>query len=136
VAPAQRELAEEVMQATGTVEWVTHEAHLDVVTALSGSGPAYFFLLAELLAEAAAREGLDAAVARRLAAQTLYGAGLLATAADADLARLREEVTSKGGTTAAALAVLGAGQFDHLVARAVAAATARSRELAQQLGAG
>src|SRR5439155_1214937 len=85
--------------------WVATEDALDVVTALSGSGPAYFFLLAELMAEAAARLGLDGAPARRLAAATLYGAGLLAHSADADLARLRAEVTSRGGTTEAAVRI-------------------------------
>jgi pyrroline-5-carboxylate reductase len=136
VAAEQRHLAQQLMSATGTTVWVDSEAQLDAVTALSGSGPAYFFLLAELMAAAAVREGLAPAAARSLAAQTLYGAGLLAAGADADLARLRTEVTSKGGTTAAALEVFGRANFDQLVAQAVAAAAARSRELAQQLGAG
>lgn len=128
--------ARRVMDATGCVIWVASEAQLDAVTALSGSGPAYFFLLAELMAAAAVREGLDAQVANRLAARTLYGAGQLAAADDADLARLRNEVTSRGGTTFAALEVLRAARFDELVAHAVAAAAARSRELAEQLGSG
>lgn len=136
VTAAQRALAQRVMDATGCVIWVASEAQLDAVTALSGSGPAYFFLLAELMAAAAVREGLDAQVANRLAARTLYGAGQLAAADDADLARLRNEVTSRGGTTFAALEVLRAARFDELVAHAVAAAAARSRELAEQLGSG
>jgi pyrroline-5-carboxylate reductase len=134
VGASQRELAEQLMTATGRVVWVDSEAQLDAVTALSGSGPAYFFLLAELMAQAAVREGLDPAAARQLAAQTLHGAGQMAAGGDVDLARLRSEVTSKGGTTYAALEVFRTARFDELVGRAVAAAAARSRELAQQLG--
>lgn len=134
VATAQRAHAQQLMNATGMTVWVESEAQLDAVTALSGSGPAYFFLLAELMAQAAVREGLAPAAAHSLAAQTLYGAGLLAGAVDVDLVRLRDEVTSKGGTTAAALDVFGRGNFDQLVAQAIAAAAARSRELARQLG--
>src|SRR2546421_11333155 len=101
VTEPQRATAAQVLSSVGEVVWVPTEAALDVVTALSGSGPAYFFLLAQLMAEAAAGLGLEAAAARRLAAATLYGAGLLAHGADADLARLRAEVTSRGGTTEA-----------------------------------
>ncbi|MEO7774996.1 MAG: pyrroline-5-carboxylate reductase [Steroidobacteraceae bacterium] len=134
VGEPQRKLAQSLMSATGAVVWVESEALLDIVTALSGSGPAYFFLLAEHMAEAAVRAGLAPDAARLLAAQTLYGAGLMAVAPDADLGRLRSEVTSKGGTTHAAIEVFRAGEFAALIDGAMAAAAQRSRELAQQLG--
>ena len=110
--------------------WVPTEAALDVVTALSGSGPAYFFLLAELMAEAAEGLGLEGAAARRLAAATLYGAGLLAHGGDADLRRLRTEVASRGGTTEAALVAFEDADLRAIVARALEAAALRGRELA------
>jgi pyrroline-5-carboxylate reductase len=100
------------------------------VTALSGSGPAYFFLLAELMAEAGEGLGLPSATAQRLALATLYGSGLLAQTGDADLARLRSEVTSRGGTTEAALEVFAEADLRATVRRALAAAVQRSRELA------
>lgn len=132
---ADRALAEQLLGATGLALWVEDEARLDLVTALSGSGPAYFFRLAELMAESATAAGLDADVARRLAAQTLAGAGqMVAADPSSDLAAMRSAVTSKGGTTAAALA-----RFDELglpatVAEAMAAAARRSAELAEQFG--
>ena len=136
-APAEveasgRALAAQIMQSVGEVVWVASEDALDVVTALSGSGPAYFFLLAEEMAKAGVDLGLPADTARRLSIATLHGAGLLAQSSDGDLARLRAEVTSKGGTTEAALRVLQAAGFNGLVDRAVAAAAQRSRELAEQ----
>jgi pyrroline-5-carboxylate reductase len=130
VLPAQRSTAEEILKALGEVVWVPTEDTLDVVTALSGSGPAYFFLLAECMAEAATQLGLEHATAQRLAVATLYGSGLMAHAADQDLARLRAEVASRGGTTEAALRVLESGGLRSLVAQALAAAAARGRELA------
>jgi len=130
VTAPQRATAEQVLSSVGEVVWVPTEDALDVVTALSGSGPAYFFLLAELMAEAAARLGLEGAAARRLAAATLYGAGLLAHSADADLARLRAEVTSRGGTTEAALRVFEDAGLRATVARALEAAALRGHELA------
>lgn len=137
VNPAQRALAELVLQATGVTVWVDKESDLDLVTALSGSGPAYFFLLAELMAEAAMASGLPADTARVLAAQTLAGAGqLVAAEPTPDLARMRTEVTSPGGTTAAALASFAAHDLAATVAAALAAAAHRSRELADQFGAG
>jgi len=135
VSSAQREVAERVMQAVGEVIWVTAEDDLDVVTALSGSGPAYFFLLAELLTQGAIDLGLEPAAARRLAIATLHGAGQLAHAGDGDLARMRAEVTSKGGTTEAAVKAFEAADLRGIVARALEAATRRSRELAAQFGA-
>jgi pyrroline-5-carboxylate reductase len=130
-----RASAERTMQAVGEVVWVSAEDELDVVTALSGSGPAYFFLLAELMMQGAIDCGLDSAAARRLAVATLHGAGQLVYASDGDLARLRAEVTSKGGTTEAALRALEAADLRGIMARAVEAATRRSRELAAQFGA-
>lgn len=135
VASAHREVAERVMQAVGEVVWVATEDNLDVVTALSGSGPAYFFLLAELLAQGAIDLGLEPSAARRLAIATLHGAGQLVQSGDADLARMRAEVTSKGGTTEAAVKALDAADLRGIVARALEAATRRSRELAAQFGA-
>jgi pyrroline-5-carboxylate reductase len=122
------------MGATGEVVWVPSEDALDVVTALSGSGPAYFFLLAELMAEAAVHLGLEAPAARRLAVATLYGSGLLAQSSDGNLERLRTEVTSKGGTTEAALRALNNADLRGIVAKALESATLRSRELASQFG--
>lgn len=124
-----RARAAAVLGAAGMVAWIDDESLMDAVTAVSGSGPAYFFRLAEALAEAGRAQGLPAEVAARLAAATLAGAGAMA-AADADLAGLRAAVTSRGGTTAAALAALDAGGLARLVDEAVDAATQRGRELA------
>jgi pyrroline-5-carboxylate reductase len=132
---AIRALAQRVLGASGCTVWVPRESDLDVVTALSGSGPAYFFLLAEQMAAAARTLGLDADTALRLATETLRGAGALA-GTGASLAAERTAVTSKGGTTEAALARLGQGGFDALVAGALAAAARRSGELADQFEAG
>jgi pyrroline-5-carboxylate reductase len=136
VSAESRAHAEDVMRAVGAVVWVGAEADLDIVTALSGSGPAYCFLLAEAMMQAAVSCGLDRDAARVLAVETLHGAGVLAHSGG-DLARLRAEVTSKGGTTEAALRVLaGEGGMSDLVQRAMNAARQRSRELAEQFGAG
>jgi pyrroline-5-carboxylate reductase len=135
VSSAQRDSAEKVMQSAGEVVWVASEDLLDVVTALSGSGPAYFFLLAELLTQGATDLGLDPVAARRLAIATLHGAGQLAQAGDGDLVKMRAEVTSKGGTTEAAVKSLEAADLRGIVARALEAATRRSHELAEQFGA-
>lgn len=135
VASEHRETAERVMQAVGEVVWVATEEDLDVVTALSGSGPAYFFLLAELLIDGAIDLGLEPAAARHLAVATLHGAGQLVHGGDNDLARMRAEVTSKGGTTEAAIRSLDGADLRGIVARALEAATRRSRELAAQFGA-
>jgi len=130
IGAPQRAAAERVLSAVGEIVWVSDEAMLDVVTALSGSGPAYFFLLAELMAEAGRQLGLEGALAQRLAAATLRGSGLLVQSGDADLARLRAEVTSPGGTTEAAVRALEAAGLGRAVQQALAAATQRSRELA------
>ncbi len=128
---AQRELAHRLLSATGAVEWIEDEALMDAVTAVSGSGPAYVFLLAEALAQAGAAAGLPPPLAQKLARETVAGAGELLRRSALDAAGLRENVTSPGGTTAAALAVLMAENgLPALMHKAIAAATARSRELA------
>lgn len=133
VTAAQRALAELVGNAGGQALWLRTQSELDVVTALSGSGPAYFFLLAEQMALAAQSLGLTAETALALAAETLHGAGALAHE-QPQLAEQRAAVTSKGGTTEAALQVLHEGGFNELIARALRAAAARSAELADGLG--
>jgi pyrroline-5-carboxylate reductase len=132
VRPHVKRTAEEVMRAVGEVVWVRSEDELDVVTALSGSGPAYYFLLTELMIQSAVDLGLEPDAARTLALHTLQGAGQLAGASDGDLARLRAAVTSKGGTTEAALRAYEDAGLRDIVARALAAATRRARELAAQ----
>jgi len=129
-----RHLAQEVMEAVGTTVWVQDEDALNVVTALSGSGPAYFFLLAELMTDAAVKLGLDRASAQELCIQTLFGSGNMARESDGDLARLRAEVTSKGGTTEAALRTFDAANLRGIVDAALTAATDRGREMAQTFG--
>jgi pyrroline-5-carboxylate reductase len=128
---AQRVLADRLLAATGAVEWTADEALMDAVTAVSGSGPAYIFLLAEALTRAGIAAGLPSDLAAKLARETVTGAGELLHRSPLDPAALRENVTSPGGTTAAALAVLmGKDGLAALMEKAVAAATARSRELA------
>jgi pyrroline-5-carboxylate reductase len=131
VTPDQQRLCEALLGAVGESDWVADEGLLDAVTAVSGSGPAYVFLLIEALARAGKREGLPSDLAMRLARATVAGAGELARRTDESPAALRESVTSPGGTTRAALDVLMAEDgLEKLIMRAVAAATARSRVLA------
>jgi pyrroline-5-carboxylate reductase len=131
VSAHQRDLADRLLAAVGAVEWVDDEALLDAVTAVSGSGPAYVFLLAEALAQAGAAAGLPADLAARLARATVAGSGELLHCSTIDAATLRRNVTSPGGTTEAALAVLmGKDGLAPLMQQAVAAAARRSRELA------
>ncbi|HXG79267.1 MAG TPA: pyrroline-5-carboxylate reductase [Methyloceanibacter sp.] len=119
-----------LLEAVGEVIWLDDESLLDAVTAVSGSGPAYVFLLAECLAEAGREAGLEAELAQRLSRATVAGAGELLRQSNLPAAKLRENVTSPKGTTAAALEVLmGKGGFQDLLIRAVAAAAKRSREL-------
>lgn len=128
---AQWQLADRLLAATGSVEWIDDETLMDAVTAVSGSGPAYVFLLAEALAQAGAASGLPPQLAAKLARETVAGSGELLHRSPLDAAALRENVTSPGGTTAAALAVLmGKGGLSPLMVDAIAAATKRSRELA------
>lgn len=130
---AARALAEQLLRAAGTCVWVDEESQLDTVTAVSGSGPAYFFLLTELLADAGAALGLPADVAATLARQTLIGAARMAQQ-EADVAALRARVTSKGGTTAAALDRFATEQLPRIVHAAVGDAARRSAELGQHYG--
>jgi pyrroline-5-carboxylate reductase len=128
---AQRDLAHRLLCAIGAVEWIADEALMDAVTAVSGSGPAYVFLLAEALAQAGAAAGLPPRLAEVLARETIAGSGELLHRSALDAATLRQNVTSPGGTTAAALAVLmGQNGLVPLMRAAIAAATRRSRELA------
>jgi pyrroline-5-carboxylate reductase len=132
VSAAQRETADGLLRATGSVEWVNEEGLMDAVTAVSGSGPAYIFLLAEELARAGIAAGLPEALATKLARETVAGSGELLHRSDLAAATLRQNVTSPGGTTAAALEVLmGKDGLQSLLTRAVAAATKRSQELAK-----
>jgi pyrroline-5-carboxylate reductase len=130
VSTAQRELAQNLLAAIGTVEWIEDEALMDAVTALSGSGPAYVFLLAEALTRTGIAAGLPPSLAAKLARQTIAGSGELLDRSERDAAALRQSVTSPGGTTEAALEVLMAPDgLAPLINKAVAAAIRRSREL-------
>jgi pyrroline-5-carboxylate reductase len=132
VSDNNRALCEEILSAVGEVAWIGNESMMDAVTAVSGSGPAYVFLLTEALASAGRAAGLDEALAQRLAIATVSGAGELMHATSADPKTLRENVTSPGGTTAAALSVLMRDDaLEKLLERAVAAGADRSRELAK-----
>jgi pyrroline-5-carboxylate reductase len=131
VSQQQRELVHELLSATGAVEWIADETLMDAVTAVSGSGPAYVFLLAEALARAGVAAGLPDELAGRLARATVAGSGELLHRSPLETETLRQNVTSPGGTTAAALAVLMAEDgLAPLLEKAVVAATRRSRELA------
>jgi pyrroline-5-carboxylate reductase len=132
VSTAQSAVADALLRAIGTVEWTGDETLMDAVTAVSGSGPAYVFLLAEELARAGVEAGLPPELATKLARETVAGSAELLHRSELDAATLRQNVTSPGGTTAAALEVLmGEGGMQSLLTRAVAAATKRSRELAK-----
>jgi pyrroline-5-carboxylate reductase len=131
VSARQRKQASDLLAAIGKVEWISDEALMDAVTALSGSGPAYVFLLTEAMASAGVAAGLPPALAMRLAQETVGGSGELLHRSAAGATTLRENVTSPGGTTAAALEVLmGPGGFEEILTRAIAAAARLSRELA------
>jgi pyrroline-5-carboxylate reductase len=134
VGAAHRALAEDLMAAVSATVWVEHESQMDTVTAVSGSGPAYFFLFMEALEAAAHERGLPTDIAHRLTLETAFGAAQMARESPDSLAALREQVTSKGGTTAAALEVLNAAGLRAIVAHAVAAADRRSAELAAEFG--
>jgi pyrroline-5-carboxylate reductase len=132
VSAAQRAVADALLRATGSVEWTDDETLMDAVTAVSGSGPAYVFLLAEELARAGVEAGLPPELATKLARETVAGSGELLHRSELSAATLRRNVSSPGGTTAAALEVLmGPDGMQSLLTRAVAAATKRSRELAK-----
>ena len=116
------------------LSWVTSEADLDAVTAVSGSGPAYFFYLMEAMIEAGTQLGLDAATATTLTLETAYGAALMARQGEDDPATLRQNVTSPGGTTERALSILDAAGTRNAVHKALAGAAQRSKELAEEFG--
>ena len=127
---AQRELTQNLMESAGEVVWLDKESLLDIVTAVSGSGPAYFYYLIECLRKAGTRLGLPAEVAARLALHTAHGASAMAVQSEADVSELRQRVTTKGGTTEAAMEQLNAGHFEQLIDSAITAATRRGKELA------
>lgn len=129
VDDSDRRRAEQVLEAAGEVAWVDDEALMDVVTAVSGSGPAYFFSFVEQLTAAGTRAGLPQATAARLAQQTAFGAGTMLAKSGVDADELRRRVTSPGGTTAAALESLDDNDFARLIDEAVQAAVRRGREL-------
>nr|MDQ2995387.1 pyrroline-5-carboxylate reductase [Pseudomonadota bacterium] len=132
VSHAQREIAESLLRSVGVTIWLDDEAKLDVVTALSGSGPAYFFLLMEAMQEAAVKLNLSTEEAKILTLQTALGAARLALESSDSVTRLREKVTSKGGTTERALEVLELGHLRNLVSDAITAAAERAEMLAEQ----
>ncbi|MEO8777919.1 MAG: pyrroline-5-carboxylate reductase [Rhodanobacter sp.] len=133
VSPAQKAQAQQILDAAGLTRWIDDEALMDTVTAISGSGPAYFFAMVEALVEAGVAQGLPRDTARALAAQTCLGAGRMLTEGSSDPAALRQRVTSPHGTTQAALESFNADGLPRMVARAVAAATRRGAELAAEL---
>ena len=134
VSVAQRAMAQALLEAVGTALWIEDESLMDAVTALSGSGPAYFFLLMELMEEAAAGLGLPQDAARQLTLQTALGAARMALESGEAPETLRKQVTSPGGTTAAALQVFEEGKLRAMVARALTAARDRGRQLSQEFG--
>lgn len=134
VTQEQRDLAESVLRAVGLTLWLKDEALMDTITALSGSGPAYFLLVMEILQSVGTELGLDAESSRLLTLQTAFGAAKMALESADDPATLRERVTSPGGTTEQAVRVLEEGGLRALISKAVRAARDRSEELAKQLG--
>ncbi|VVO41768.1 pyrroline-5-carboxylate reductase [Pseudomonas fluorescens] len=134
VTAEQRQQAQELLSAVGIALWLDEEQQLDAVTAVSGSGPAYFFLLIEAMTAAGVKLGLPADIAAQLTLQTALGAAHMAVASDVDAAELRRRVTSPAGTTEAAIKSFQAGGFEALVEQALGAAAHRSAEMAEQLG--
>lgn len=134
VSEAQRDLAESILRAVGLTRWVDDEALMDTATALSGSGPAYFFLIMEAMETAAVNNGLSADTARLLTIQTALGAARMAIESSDGPATLRQKVTSPGGTTERALSILEQGNIRSLFEQAINGACERSRELSKMLG--
>lgn len=132
VSAAQRQLAEEIVSAVGFVSWVAKDSDIDIVTAVSGSGPAYFFLFMEAMQASAIEMGLSEELARELTYHTAAGAAALAQASDDDIATLRRKVTSPGGTTERAILQFENSNLRGLVSKALEAARARSVELAEE----
>jgi pyrroline-5-carboxylate reductase len=135
VSPPQKAQAQHILDAVGLTRWIDDEAQMDTVTALSGSGPAYFFALVEALEDAAVAQGLPRDTARALAAQTCLGAGRMLAESGEAAGELRRRVTSPNGTTQAALESFAADGLARVTARAIAAATRRGAELAAELDA-
>lgn len=131
---SQRESAEAIMRAVGLALWVENEAQMDAVTAVSGSGPAYYFLFMEAMIEAAQAMGLSEQTARLLTVQTAFGAAKMALEIDEQPATLRQNVTSPGGTTERAIQTFQQGGIEKLVSEALTSAQNRARELAEELG--
>ena len=129
-----RQQAERVLRAAGEIVWIPEESMMDAVTAVSGSGPAYFFALTEALADAGVRLGLPAEVAQKLAASTCSGAGAMLRSGDADATELRRRVTSPGGTTQAALEALTSARFSEIIFQAAEAACKRGAALSGEPG--
>jgi pyrroline-5-carboxylate reductase len=134
VSDEQKNLAENILRSVGISIWVGHESELDAVTAVSGSGPAYYFLLMEALEKAAIELGLDEYTARLLIQQTALGAAKIALESDETPGQLRQRVTSPGGTTEQAIETFEAGAFSQLVSKALHAARDRSIEISKELG--
>ncbi|WP_428608091.1 pyrroline-5-carboxylate reductase [Sedimenticola sp.] len=134
VTAAQRDLAESILRAVGLTRWVDNEALMDIATALSGSGPAYFFLVMEAMETAAISNGLAADTARLLTIQTALGAARMAIESSDGPATLRQKVTSPGGTTERALSILEQGKLRELFGEAIGGACERSKELSEMLG--
>lgn len=129
-----RDTAEKILRAVGRTLWISDEAQMDTVTAVSGSGPAYVFYFIEAMQQAAQNLGLEAAEARKLALETFIGASRLAEQSEDDVSLLRERVTSKGGTTAAALDSFNADNIAAAIVRGVQAAAERGRALGEEMG--
>ena len=134
VSPQQKELADQILKAVGIALWVAEEASLDAVTAVSGSGPAYFFMVMEAMQAAGEELGLDADTAKQLTLQTALGAAQMAITSDVDTAELRRRVTSPGGTTAEAIKVFEDQGLRQIFNQALTACRDRSEELAKELG--
>lgn len=134
VTEEQQDLAENIMRSVGVTVWVENEAEIDAVTAVSGSGPAYFFLLMEAMEDAALQLGLSDSIARLLVQQTALGAAKIALESSEPPQELRRQVTSPGGTTQRALETFQQAGFENLVARAMAAARDRAVEMSRELG--
>jgi pyrroline-5-carboxylate reductase len=131
----QREIAERIMRAVGLTQWLENEAMMDAVTALSGSGPAYLFLVIEALQQAGCKLGLSGESSRVLALQTAFGAAKMALESSESSAELRRRVTSPGGTTERAISILEEGDLRGLFEKALSGARDRAQELAEELGA-
>ncbi len=134
VSSQQREIAERIMRAVGLTQWLDNETMMDAVTALSGSGPAYFFLVIEALEQAGCKLGLSEENSRVLALQTAFGAAKMALESSESAEQLRHRVTSPGGTTERAISILEEGEIRELFERAVSGARDRAAELAEELG--